>query len=40
MTGKGPVTGVDNGRLLTHKDHAVEMIESIIKDLEMDPYVE
>ena len=40
MTGKGPITEANVHRLLTHKDHVVEVIESIIKDIEMDPCVE
>ena len=36
MTTSGPVTqGLDH-RLLTHKNYAVEMIESIIKDKDVD----
>ena len=40
MTTLGPVTqGLDH-RLLTHKDYAIEVIESIIKDKDVDPYAE
>jgi len=40
MTSSSPVTkGIDR-RLLTHKDYAVEMMESIIKDQDVDPCTE
>ena len=40
MTTLGPVTqGLDH-LLLTHKDYAIEVIESIIKDKDVDPYAE
>ena len=39
MTTLGPVTQDSERRLLTHKDYAVEMLESIIKDKDADPYV-
>lgn len=32
MTGKGPVFQGVICRLLTHKDHVIEMVNSIIKD--------
>ena len=34
----GLVTQGSDCRLLTHKEYAVEMIESIIKDTDVDPY--
>ena len=37
MTGKGPVTQGTVRRLLTHKDHVVEMVDSIIKETDLDP---
>ena len=37
ITEIGLVTGVDVPRLLTHKAHVVEVIESIIKDTKMEP---
>ena len=37
MTTSGPISQGPNHRLLTHKDYAVEMIESIIKDKDVDP---
>ena len=40
MTTSGPVTqGLDH-RLPTHKDYAIEVIESIIKDKDVDPCAE
>ena len=38
MTSIGPVTQGTEHRLLTHKELAVEMIESIIKETDLDPY--
>ena len=35
--GKDPVTQGDVCRLLTHKDHAVEMVDLIIKETDLDP---
>ena len=37
MTTSGPISQGPNHRLLTHKDYVVEMIESIIKDKDVDP---
>ena len=37
MTATGPVTQGTVHRLLMHKEHAVEMVESIIKDADLDP---
>ena len=39
MTGKGPVTQGAICLLLTHKEHAVKMVESIIKEMDLDPCV-
>ena len=39
MTTLGPVTQDSERHLLTHKDYAVEMLESIIKDKDANPYV-
>ena len=36
----GPVTQGPDCCLLTHKDYAIEMIESIIKDMDVDPCAE
>ena len=36
----GPISQGPDRHLLTHKDYTVEMIESIIKDKDMDPYAE
>ena len=38
MTTSGPVTQGSIHHFLTHKEHAVKMIESIIKDTDVDPY--
>ena len=35
--GKGPVTQGAVCRLLTHKDHAIEMVDSVIKETDLDP---
>ena len=40
MTTSGPVIMEIDRRLLTHKDYAVKMMESIIKDQDIDPYAE
>ena len=40
MTTSGPVTQGPDRHLLTHKDYVVEVIESIIKDKDVDPYAE
>lgn len=42
MTGKGPITPSVIRRFITHKDYAVEMVDSIIKepDLDLDPCAE
>lgn len=37
MTGKGPVIFDPVHRLVTHKDYAVEMFNSIIKETNLDP---
>ena len=37
MKRKGPVTEADICRLHIYKDHVIKVIESIIKDTEMDP---
>ena len=36
----GPVTQGPDRYLLTHKDYTIEVIESIIKDMDVDPCVE
>ena len=40
MTVTGPVTEGTICHLLTHKEHAVEMVELIIKEMDLDPCVE
>ena len=40
MTATGPVTQGIVRRLLTHKEHTVKMVESIIKDVDLDPCTE
>ena len=40
MTTSSPITQEPNHRLLTHKDYVVELIESIIKDKDVDPCAE
>ena len=40
MTSSGPIVQGSVRRLLTHKDYAVEVTESILKDDEMDPLAE
>ena len=40
MTTSGSVTQEPDCHLLTHKDYAVEMMGSIIKDKDVDPYAE
>lgn len=40
MTTSGPVAQGPDYRLLTHKDYAVEVMESIIKDKDVDPCAE
>ena len=40
MTSTGPVTQGSVCHLLTHKDHAIEVMKSIIKDMNMDPCAE
>jgi len=40
MTSSGPVAQGPNCRLLTHKDYAIEMVGSIIRDKDVDPCVE
>lgn len=37
MTVKGPVAQGAIHHLLTHKEHVVEMVESIIKEMNLDP---
>lgn len=38
--GKGPVAEGANRRLLTHKENAVKMVKSIIKEKDLDPCAE
>ena len=40
MTTTGPVTQGTVRRLLTNKEHTFEMVESIIKDVDLDPCAE
>ena len=40
MTTSGPVTQGPDRRLLTHKDYAIKMMCSIIRDKDVDPCVE
>ena len=40
ITLTSPVIQGSVRHLLTHKEHAVEVIESIIKDIDMDPYAD
>ena len=40
MTTSGPVVQDSNRHLLTHKDYALEMMESIIRDKDVDPCAE
>ena len=40
MTGKGLVAPNPIQRLVTHKDYVVEMVSSIIKEMDLDPYGE
>ena len=40
MTGKGPVAPSAVCKMLTHKDYAVEMVDSIIKETDLDPYTD
>ena len=40
MTATGPITQGTVCRLLTHKEHAVKMVESIIKDADLYPCAE
>jgi len=40
MTATSLITQETVHRLLTHKEHAVEMVESIIIDTDLDPYAE
>ena len=40
MTGKGPVVFDPVQRLVTHKDYVVEMVNSIIKEMDLDTYGE
>ena len=37
MTEKGPIAQGAIRRLLMHTEHAIEMVESIIKEMDMDP---
>ena len=39
MMTPGPATQDSERRLLTHNDYVIEMLESIIKDKDADPYV-
>lgn len=38
MMGKGPITQGDVYCLLTHKDYVIRMVDSIIKETDIDPY--
>ena len=40
MTSTSPVTQGTKHRPLMHKEHAIEMIESIIKETDLDPFAE
>ena len=40
MTATSPVIQGVVHRLVTHKEHVIEMVESIIKDIDLDPYAE
>lgn len=40
MTTSGPITQDPDRRLLTHKDYAIKVIKSIIRDKDMDPCAE
>ena len=40
MTTSSPVTHGSDRRLLTHKDYAIEMMGSIIRDKDVDPFAE
>ena len=40
MTSLGPVAQGPNRRLLMHKDYAIEMVGSIIRDKDIDPCAE
>ena len=40
MTTLGPITQGPDHRLLTHKDYAIEVVGSIIRDKDIDPYAE
>lgn len=40
MTGKGPITPSVVRCFITHKDYAVEMVDSIIKEPDLDPCAE
>lgn len=37
MAGKGPIISDPVQRLVTHKDYAIEMVSSIIKEKDLDP---
>jgi len=37
MTRKGPIAPSPVQRLVTHKDYAIEMVTSIIKEMDLDP---
>lgn len=37
MTGKGSIVPSAIRRMLTHKDYVVEMVDSIIKETDLDP---
>ena len=37
MTGKGPIVPGPVQRLVTHKDYTIEMVTSIIKEMDLDP---
>lgn len=40
MTGKGPIISDPVRRLITHKDYAIKMVNSLIKEMNLDPYGE
>lgn len=40
MMTKGPIVTNHVQRLVTHKDYALEMVNSIIKEMDSDPYDE
>lgn len=40
MMGKGHVVLGAIYRLLTHKDHAIEMVDLVINEMDLDPYAD